>query len=79
VHRVYSPLEIALLLLSGITFFVRWILGSESKLVCFLYSLIELCVACLVCELCMHACLLCVVNFSGDRIERRVCGGGGSL
>jgi hypothetical protein len=31
----------------------------------------ELCVACLVCELCMHVCLLCVVNFSGDRIERR--------
>jgi hypothetical protein len=25
----------------------------------------------------MHVCLLYVVNFSGDRIKRRVCGGGG--
>jgi hypothetical protein len=41
--------------------------------------MIELCVACLGCEPCMHVCLLCVVAFSGDRIERRVCEGGGDL
>jgi hypothetical protein len=41
--------------------------------------MIELCVACHECESCMHVCLLCVVSFSGDRIEQRVCGGGGDL
>jgi hypothetical protein len=47
--------------------------------VCFWYSMNELCVACLGCESCMHVCLLGVVAFFGDRIERQVCGGGGDL